>query len=62
MVLGIIVYFAYGRSHSRLGRRERDVHGLVRDEIRATYDATRSETARVGNDVPDGATGRPPAD
>ena len=62
MLLGIIVYFAYGRSHSRLGRRESDVHGLVRDEIRATYDATRSETASVGNDVVDEATGRPPAD
>jgi APA family basic amino acid/polyamine antiporter len=47
MLLGIIVYFLYGRSHSQLGRREQNVHGLVRDEIRATYEAQRSETTQT---------------
>jgi APA family basic amino acid/polyamine antiporter len=27
MVLGFIVYFVYGRSHSRLGRSEEAEHG-----------------------------------
>ncbi len=45
MIVGIIVYFAYGRSHSQLGRRESSVHGLVRDEVRATYQAARDESA-----------------
>lgn len=46
MLIGIIVYFAYGRTHSMLGRRESDVHGLAREEIRATYEAQRDAGGR----------------
>ncbi len=49
MLIGIAVYFAYGRSHSILGRREGGAHGLAREEIRATYEAQRDAGGRDGS-------------
>jgi len=58
MLVGVIVYFAYGRSHSMLGRREAGVHGLARDQIRATYEAQRSGTAPSASSQDGGGLGR----
>jgi len=47
MALGVLVYFAYSRSHSQLGRREGGSHGLAREQVRATYGAQRDGNRRL---------------
>jgi APA family basic amino acid/polyamine antiporter len=39
MVLGVIVYFAYGKRHSLVGRRAGDGLALTEEEIKATWHA-----------------------
>ena len=39
MAIGVIVYFAYGRRHSLVGRREGHGLALTQEEIKATWQA-----------------------
>lgn len=41
MALGIIIYGLYGRTHSVLGKRQGGAQALMREEVRATWEAER---------------------
>jgi APA family basic amino acid/polyamine antiporter len=44
MAIGVAVYFAYGRRHSLVGRREGHGLALTQEEIKATWQATEELT------------------
>ena len=47
MAIGVVVYFAYGKSHSMVGKRKREGWELAREEIGSTWKA-ESESGWVG--------------
>jgi hypothetical protein len=60
-VLGVIVYFVYGKQHSMVGRRGGDGLALTQEEIKATWRAEEdSGWVRGSGDRPQNA--QPDAD
>jgi APA family basic amino acid/polyamine antiporter len=59
MAIGVAVYFAYGRRHSMVGRREGGGLALTQEEISATWHA-QEDAGWVGDSKGETRPGRPP--
>ena len=48
MVIGVVIYFVYGKKHSMVGRRAGDGLALTQEELKATWQCGGFRVGRAG--------------